>query len=256
MPDPSILVRTDQRGVAHVTINNERKLNALNSALMEEFIRAIDALAGDELLRVVIVTGAGDKAFIGGADIDEMAALDAGSATAFITRLHRCCEALRELPVPVIGRIQGFALGGGLEVAASCDLRIAADTAVFGMPEVKLGIPSVIEAALLPTLVGWGRTGQILLLGETFTAAEAADWGLIELAVPKPELDDAVERWIQSILQAGPRAVRLQKKLIRAWESLPLRDAVNAGIEAFTAAWETDEPKLMMKRFQNSRLPR
>lgn len=251
---PEVRVRTDQRQdgsrIAWVTIHNERKLNSLNSSLMQDFASAIARLAGDEMLRAVVVTGAGDKAFIGGADIDEMAALDASRAEAFITRLHRCCDALRELPVPVIARIQGYALGGGLELAAACDLRIAAESARFGMPEVKLGIPSVIEAVLLPGLVGWGRARHILLLGETFSAAEAETWGLVEKVVPKQDLDAGVEQWITSILEAGPRAVRLQKKLIREWENLPLRDAIQAGIRAFTAAWESEEPSQLMKDFQ------
>ena len=142
----------------------------------------------------------------------------------------------------------------GLELAASCDLRIAADSAVFGMPEVRLGIPSVIEAALLPALVGWGRTREMLLLAENFTAAEAAAWGLVERVVPKNALDDAIERAIQAVLRAGPRAIRLQKKLIRSWEELPLRAAVEAGIDAFCVAWESDEPRLAMKEFQAAKL--
>lgn len=255
---PQVVVRIEQRDadgrVASVTISNERKLNTLNSALLEEFADRMEELAGDEALRAVVLTGAGNRAFIGGADIDEMARLDAVSARAFISRLHRCCDALRELPVPVIARIAGYALGAGLELAAACDLRIAADTARFGMPEVKLGIPSVIEAALLPSLIGWGRTRQMLLLGETITSAEAAEWGLVEMVVPISEsssgaLDLAVEAWVSSILQAGPRAIRLQKKLIRRWEDLPISDAVRAGVDAFAAAWETDEPRRTMQEF-------
>lgn len=250
-------VAIDQRNagawIAHVTIHNERKLNTLNRSLMIDFAREINRLRDNPDLRAVIVTGAGDKAFIGGADINEMAALDRETAPQFITALHDCCEALRKLPVPVIARIQGYALGAGLELAASCDLRIAADSAVFGMPEVKLGIPSVIEAALLPALVGWGRARQIVLLGENFTAAQAEAWGLVELVVPTSELDTAVERWIQSILNSGPNAIRLQKTLIRAWEDLPLRDAIHAGIASFTEAWKTQEPVARMREFQASR---
>ncbi len=182
-----------------------------------------------------------------------MASLNPESARTFITLLHGCCHALRELPVPVIARIQGYALGGGLELAAACDLRVASDTAVFGMPEVKLGIPSVIEAALLPALVGWGRTRHMLLLGEPFGATEAATWGLVERVVLKHQLDDAVESYIQSILRAGARAVRLQKKLIRSWEDLPLQAAIEAGIDAFVTAWESDEPRQAMIAFQMMR---
>lgn len=254
-----IVVRRDQRDggwIATVTIDNPRKLNTLNSALMVEFVAAIENLAEDATLRAVVLAGAGDKAFIGGADIDEMAALDAVTARAFITRVHRCAKALRELPVPVIGRIQGFALGAGLEIAAACDLRVAAETARFGMPEVKLGIPSVVEAALLPALVGWGRTRQMLLLGETFTAAEAAEWGFVERVVPAAGLDAAVEGWIAALLAAAPRAVRLQKKLIRAWEDLLPSAAVEAGIDAFAATWDSDEPRQEMTKFLAARAAR
>lgn len=254
---PNVLVHLNERGagsqVAYITINNARKLNTLNSVLMKEFVAICEDLAQHQALRAVVVTGAGDKAFVGGADIDEMASLNPDSARTFITLLHGCCNALRELPVPVIARIQGYALGGGLELAAACDLRVASDTAVFGMPEVKLGIPSVVEAALLPALVGWGRARHILLLGESFGATEAATWGLVERIVPAHQLDDAVESFIQSILRAGARAVRLQKKLIRSWEDLPLRAAIEAGIDAFAAAWESDEPRRAMSEFQVQR---
>jgi enoyl-CoA hydratase/carnithine racemase len=248
------LVERNEGGlIGYITIDNEHKLNALNSAVMREFCGVCGELAHNPSLRAAVVTGAGNKAFVVGADIDEMSALDRESARAFITLLHRCCNALRELPVPVIARIQGYALGAGLELAAACDLRIASDTAVFGMPEVKLGIPSVIEAALLPTLVGWGRTRQMLLLGESFGATEPAAWGLVARVVHTDRLDDAVESCLQSILRAGARAVRLQKKLIQTWEDLPLRAAIEAGIDAFEAAWESDEPRLAMSHSQAER---
>jgi enoyl-CoA hydratase len=253
----AVEVRADRRPdgswVAWVTIQNEAKLNTLNRALMLEFVGVIDRLAKDPELRAVVLTGAGQKAFCGGADIDEMSQLDGETAEAFITGLHRCCQALRDLPVPVIGRVQGYALGGGLELLAACDLRLASDDAVFGMPEVKLGIPSVVEAALLPALVGWGRARQILLLGENFSSADAQDWGLIEKKVAVQELDRAVEVWIESIHRAGPLAVRLQKKLIRDWEDLPLGQAILAGVPAFVAAHQTDEPGRRMRDFRRER---
>jgi enoyl-CoA hydratase/carnithine racemase len=251
--DRLVHVRLDQRKqgiIAHATINNARHLNAMNSALMEAFVDVMAQLATDERLRAVVLTGAGRKAFIVGADINEMAAIEsAAQATVFITRLHRCCDAIRDLPVPVIARIQGFTFGAGLEIAAACDVRIAADAALFGMPEVKLGIPSVIEAALLPMLVGWGRAREIMLLGETFTANEALEWGLVERVVPAAALDEAIEAWIGRLLTSMPRAVRLQKRLIRQWEGLPLAAAIQAGIEAFARAYETDEPAVAMREF-------
>jgi enoyl-CoA hydratase len=240
--------------VARLTIDNARRLNALNAAVMGEFVEVLGRLAGEQKLRAVILTGAGAKSFIVGADITEMAAIaDAESAKAFITRLHRCCDAIRRFPVPIIARIQGYCFGAGLEIAAACDLRIASEDASFGMQEVKLGIPSVIEAALLPTLVGFGRAREILLLGEKFSAADALVWGLVERVAPAPALDAAVDACLASLLRSRPRAVRLQKRLIRQWEELPLSAAIAAGIDAFAAAYESDEPAAAMRDFLSGR---
>jgi enoyl-CoA hydratase/carnithine racemase len=258
--DRQLHIRRDARPegvIAHVIIDNAGKLNAINSALMGELVTGMGELAADERLRAVVLTGAGPKAFIAGVDIDEMARIEnSAQATAFITRLHQGLAAIRDVPVPVIARIQGYTFGGGLELAAACDVRIAADTALFGMPEVKLGIPSVIEAALLPTLVGWGRAREIMYLGENFTADEALQWGLVEHVVPVSALDAAVEAWIAKLLTSAPRAVRLQKKLIRRWEDLPLAAAVQAGIEAFGAAYVSDEPRTVMREFLAARQAR
>jgi enoyl-CoA hydratase len=246
-----ILVAIDSRGVARLTVDNQQKLNVVGRALLDDLTRQIEKLACDDTLRAVILTGAGTKAFIGGADIREMAGLDETSARAYITRLHQACEALRNLPFPAIARISGYALGAGLEIAAACDLRIASTTARFGMPEVKVGIPSVIEAALLPPLIGWGRTRRLLLAGEIHTAKEAERWGLVDLLAPPKGLDKAVESTIESILKAGPNAIRIQKKLIRSWEDLPLSSAIEKGIDAFAEAYSTDEPRRMMRIFLN-----
>ncbi|HML13930.1 MAG TPA: enoyl-CoA hydratase-related protein, partial [Xanthobacteraceae bacterium] len=141
--EQKIRVRRDARPqgiVAYVTIDRTRRLNALNDALMAEFTAAMAELAADERLRAVVLSGAGDKAFTAGADINEMAKIEStAQARAFITALHQCCEAIRDLPVPVIARIHGYCFGGGLEIAAACDVRIAAETATFGMQEVKIG---------------------------------------------------------------------------------------------------------------------
>ena len=172
-----VTVRYDarERGrVAFVTIDNAKKLNSLTSQVMGQLTDLFHGLAADLGLRAVVLSGAGDKAFIGGANIDEMAALSGpAEAKAFISRVHGVCKAIRDTPVPVVAAINGWCLGAGLEIAAACDLRLCADDAVLGMPEVKLGLPSVVEAALLPSLIGWGRTRRILMTGETFSAGDA-----------------------------------------------------------------------------------
>jgi len=133
--------------VARVTIDRAAKLNALDRATLAEIIGAMTGLADDPALRLAVVTGAGGRAFIGGADINDLAALDADSARGFITAVHVCCDAFRHLPVPTIARIDGYALGAGLELAAACDFRVASDRSVFGMPEVRIGLPSVVGGA-------------------------------------------------------------------------------------------------------------
>jgi enoyl-CoA hydratase/carnithine racemase len=254
--NPSVHVEVEERergALARVTIENAAKLNTLGSHLMIEFIGKVEALGGRDDLRAVVLTGAGAKAFIGGANIFEMAMLDRDGAQAFITLVHRTCACLRDLPVPVIARVNGYALGAGLEVAAACDLRIASTNAVFGMPEVKVGIPSVVEAALLPGLVGWGRTRELLLFGENIDAATALAWGLVEQVVAPEALDAAVETRLAALLSCGPQAVRRQKKLIRQWEDLTLSQAVRVGIESFAQAYEGDEPARMMGAFAKRR---
>jgi enoyl-CoA hydratase/carnithine racemase len=243
--------------VAHVTVDHDAKLNTLNPALMRDFAARFAALSADGALRAVVLAGAGPRAFIGGADISVMAGLATEEAAEeFIRLVHGCCRAIRDCPVPVIARIHGWCLGAGLEVAAACDLRIAAEGAKFGMPEVRLGIPSVVEAALLPGLIGWGRTRRLLLLGETIGAAEALEWGLVERVVPEAGLDRAVHEWLERLLEAGPQAIRSQKALIRKWEDSSVSQAIAAGIESFAASWRTEEPARMLGGFLAARKTR
>jgi enoyl-CoA hydratase len=231
--------------IARLTIDNRAKLNSLNRSLMSDIVETIPGLARDPELRLATLSGAGDRAFVGGADVSEIAALDHASARSFITLVHHCCEGFRRLPVPVIARIDGYALGAGLELAAACDLRVASEGSVFGMPEVAIGIPSVVEAALLPKLIGPGRSRRLLLTGETIGAAEALEWGLVDAVAPADKLDDAVDRFIRPILAAGPRAVQLQKSLILEWEELPIGAAIERGIDCFVSAFDSHEPARM-----------
>ena len=246
---PSLTLEIEERDgkgrIARLAVNHPGKLNILNRALIDELAVKVEALASDAGLRALVLTGAGERAFIGGADIRDLAALDQASAAPFITALHRTCTALRHLPVPVIARIHGYTLGAGLEVAAACDLRIASERAMFGMPEVRVGIPSVVEAALLPKLIGHGRARRLLLTGETISAEEALSWGLVDAVASPDELDDAIERFVRPILAAGPQAVRLQKSLILEWEELPTAAAIDRGIDCFVSAFDTDEPARM-----------
>lgn len=220
--------------VAHVTYDYARRLNVLGPPALLDLTEAFQSLSREPDLRCVVFAGAGGRAFIGGADINHMAGMKSSEdGRAFITMVHKLCQAIRDCPVPVICRLEGYTLGAGLEVAAACDLRIATDTAHFGMPEVKVGVPSVVEAALLPRLIGWGRTSRLLLTAETIDAAKAEAWGFVEEVVPAAGIGAAVERVVAAIVEATPLAVRAQKRLMRRWERLPLDEAVQAGIDAF-----------------------
>jgi enoyl-CoA hydratase/carnithine racemase len=245
----SRIVIEQRADVRHVIVANHAKLNTLNSPLLEQLA---EAFAVDEATRAVVLTGEGPRAFIGGADIGEMGAITSPEGgRAFITRVHRASAAIRSCRVPVIARIQGWCLGAGMEIAAACDMRLASTAAKFGMPEVRVGIPSVVEAALLPGLIGWGRTRRLLLLAETLNAATAEAWGFCEKVVGPEALDTALEEWLDLLRAAGPRAIANQKALIRGWEDMTLSDAIAAGIPAFAQAFETDEPQRMMRHFLN-----
>ncbi|CAG8892921.1 unnamed protein product [Penicillium egyptiacum] len=240
--------------IAHLTISRPQKLNSLTTPLLTSLTQTLHSISKAPNLHAVTLTGAGPKSFIGGADLTELSTLpNAAAARKFITSVHETCTAIRTCPVPVIARINGFALGAGLEIAAACDLRVAGRGAVFGMPEVRLGIPSVVEAALLPGLIGWGRTRQLLLLGRTISAEEALSWGLVERVVGDEELDGAVAEWGSEIGRSGPLAVRRQKALISRWEELSIDGGIEAGIEAFGECFVVEdggtEPGRMMGEF-------
>ena len=235
--------------IVTITYDRQEKLNALNSAGIQELTNAFVSIADDFNVRVVIFTGSGSKSFIGGADINELSNLNENTARNFITSLHELFVLIRHCPVPVIARINGYCLGAGMELAAACDLRIASNNAIFGMPEVKVGIPSVIEAALLPRLVGWGRSNYLVLTGENINARTAYDWGFLESVTEQDQLDIETDRFVDAIVKSAPLAVREQKRLVRQWEVLPLNAAIEVGIDSLANAYRTNEPRYSMQPF-------
>src|SRR5687768_14270701 len=164
--------------VARIFLNRPEKANALNSAMLSALAAALESL-DLATLRIVVIAGRG-RNFCGGADAAELKALVPANAGAFVEKIHQVCARIRGLPVPVVAKLHGAVIGAGLEIAAACDLRVAAEGTKFSMPEVRLGIPSVVEAALLPRLVGSGRAAWLVLTGEAIDARRALDWGLIE----------------------------------------------------------------------------
>ena len=236
--------------VARVVFDNARRLNVLNPPALLDLTEAFLGLSREDDLRCVVFSGAGGRAFIGGADIKHMTTMrHPEDGRRFLTMIHKLCQSIRDCPVPVICKAEGYTLGAGLEVAVACDMRIAADNARFGMPEVKVGVPSVVEAALLPRLIGWGRTSRMLLTAENIDAATAERWGLVEEVVPAAKLDEAVDRCVASIVESAPKAVRAQKRLMRRWERLSLDEAVQAGIDAMAESVADGEHLPLMTAF-------
>ena len=239
----------DDAGVGTLTIVASGSANVLGTPAITDLRTALDELARHDELRALVLRGSGDRAFVAGADIGEMAALDPGSAEVFIEGLRQLCEAVRHLPVPVIARVPGWALGGGLELAMACDVRISSDTARCGMPEVAMGIPSVIHAALLPRLVGAARASWMILTGESVDAATALSWGLVDEVVPLAGLDARVGEHAARFAGFGADVVRRQKRLLREWEGRTVADAAVASVAEFGAAFATGEPQTFMRRF-------
>lgn len=242
-------VSIDEEGIGTLTISQAGSLNILGTPVINDLTDAVESLHSNAEIRVLILRGEGAKGFIGGADIKEMASLTRESGERFISELRRLCDGLRQLPVPVIARMPGWCLGGGLEVALACDIRIASATARLGMPEVKVGIPSVVHAALMPRLIGNARAAWMLLTGEIVDAEEALSWGLVSKVVPDAELDAEVCRIAKLFAEYGATVVRQQKRLLREWEDQPLETSISNSIQEFGSAFDTGEPQRYMNEF-------
>ncbi len=249
----TVKIERPKAGVVHIVIDRPEKRNALNRATVAGITAAAKALATDETLRVVVLKASGDKAFSAGADLDDLGSLDASNARDFIAGLQGAIGAVRDIPVPVICRIQGTCVGGAMEMAAGCDLRIAVPSATFAMPEVRVGIPSVIEAALLPRLMGRGRAGWLVLSGDVIDAATAERWGFLERVVQPEELDTAVDAAVEAILHSDPAAVRMQKELLRHWDEASLSDAILHSMDVFAKSYATGRPSELMREILAAR---
>ena len=245
------LIEIDRRGVAQMTICNAGSMIIFNSTVIASLREAIEELGRQKGIRALVLRGDSEKAFVGGADIKEMATLDQKGGERFITNLRDLCEAVRNFPQPVIARIPGWCLGGGLEFAICCDFRIASEAAKFAMPEVKVGIPSVIHAALMPRVMGTPRARWLVMTGATIDAATALQWGLIDVLTTADRLDAEVEKVLHEILECGAEAIAAQKVLIRKWEELPLKEAIDASIPIFGRSFLTGEPQHHMQKFIN-----
>lgn len=238
-----------ENGVATLAIRDAGSLNILGTPVITGLVRAIAGIGQRSDIKVVVLRGEGEKAFVAGADIKEMAGLNQASAMVFIENLRQLCDGVRLLPMPVIARVPGWCLGGGMELALACDIRIASTNARMGMPEVRVGIPSVIHAALLPRLVGRARASWLLMTGEIVDAAEALTYGLLDRVVAAGELDKEVARVADMLAGFGAQALAQQKRLLREWEDAPLDKSIRDSVAEFGSAFNTGEPQKYMSAF-------
>ena len=241
-------------GIATVTINRPKSLNALNAETLRELQTVFAHLAEAPEVGVVILTGAGEKAFVAGADIAAMQPLDAVAARDFARLGHAVLHAIEKGPKPVIAAVNGFALGGGCELAMACDLRFAADTAKFGQPEVNLGvIPGFGGTQRLARLVGKGRALELVLSGAMIDAAEAWRIGLVNRVLPQAELLGAARALAATILAKGPLAVRLAKEAVTAGLEMDLDRACAREADLFGLGLATSDQKEGMAAFLEKR---
>lgn len=248
-----IVLREDSGRVAILTVNRPDKLNALSQGVRDAMLAHLEAIESDDAIGVVVVTGAGEKAFIAGADIGEFegrSPFDQREAMAS----PRIFDVMASYPKPVIAMIHGFCLGGGCELAMSCDLRVASDAARFGQPEIKLGlIPGGGGTQRLPRLVGMGHAMRLILTGDMIPAAEAKEIGLVEIVVPADELRETTLELAGKIAAMSPLTVRVAKESVRASERLPVEDGLLYERDLFSLCFSTDDMKEGVKAFLEKR---
>ncbi len=251
------LIIERSEAVATLTFNRPAALNAMNAAMLGELDQAIDELASDETVRSIIVTGSGTRAFIAGADIRELRAVESPLAgEAFARAGHRVLSKLRDMDKPTIAAINGFALGGGCEVALSCDVRIAAENTRIGLPEIRLGIiPGWGGTQLLPRLLGSGRAALLILTGDPVDAAEAYRVGLVDRVVPADKLPAEAQQLAAALAERPPLSVRAAKRAMRFAHEGPLSAGRDLEIALFGGLFSTEDRIEGTSAFLEKRTP-
>jgi enoyl-CoA hydratase len=248
------LLQVDRDGaVAVVTINRPEKRNALSAQVRAELIAALDELRDDDSVRVLVITGAGDKAFVAGADIGEFAQRTPLEQRAAMTG-RRVFDEVAAYPKPVLAMINGLALGGGCELALACDVRLAADTAKLGQPEINLGIiPGGGGTQRLPRVVGTGQAMRLILSGEIIGAAEALRIGLVDVVHPAAELREQTLEFARGMAAKSPVALRMAKSAVRAAADMPLAAGLQYETEAFITCFGSDDKREGVAAFLEKR---
>ncbi len=243
-------------GVAVVTVDRQKALNALNEATLSEMVAAFDACRDDAAVRAVVLTGAGDKAFVAGADINELARLDPLGAKTLARRGQSVLARLETMGKPTVAMVNGFALGGGLELALACTLRTASTTAQLGLPEVKLGIiPGYGGTQRLLRIAGPGVAREWILTGDMFSAEEAHRVGVVNRLFPPADLRAGTMKLVRTILARGPVAVRFAMEAVLRGSNMPQAEGESLECDLFGLAASTADMKEGMAAFLEKRQP-
>ena len=252
----SPVLSADHGPVRTLTVNRPDKLNALNAATLDALLAAFDTAAAEPAVRVVVLTGAGPKAFVAGADIAEMSALRPAEARDFSLRGQRLMRRIETLPKPVLAKVNGFALGGGLELAMACHLRIAADTAKVGQPEIGLGlIPGFGGTQRLLRLAGRAATLELCLLGAPIDAARAQQLGIINRVVPAAELDAETDKLATQLANAAPLALRGILDAVNVGGECGIEEGLQYETAQFGLMFSTDDMREGTQAFLERRKP-
>lgn len=241
--------------VAVTRLDGRGPLNLLGRSVFNDLNDELDRLNLDRNVRAMILIGSGDQAFSAGVDLHQMKDLNPVDAESFITELHAPARKLLTMSIPAIAAIKGPCLGGALELILACDIRIATGDAIFGLPEVQVGIPSVIEASLLPPTIGLGRARRMLLTGETVNAAEALAIGLVDRVVSSDQLMDAAQETANTFLGMSRDVVASQKDIVAKWLELGEEDSAAFTIREFSRIFATPAPHEGMSAFLEKRAP-
>lgn len=252
------IICTKEKGIARITVNRPDKRNALNQGVRQELRQVLKDIEDDESVKVAIITGTGDKAFIGGADITELKEMTPLTSEARASTLgQQLYTDIENLRVPVIAMINGFCLGGGCEIAMCCDVRIASENAKLGQPEINIGLfPGGGGTQRLPRLVGWGRAKELLYTGRIIDATEAERIGLVDRVVPQDKLESTVTELAEAIASKSPVVIRLLKKVINEGMYSNLPDGLAYEKSTFSLCFATEDHDEGITAFLEKRKPK
>jgi len=242
-------------GIATITLNRPHAHNALTTLMLEEIEHALSVIENDSDVLVVIITGAGEKAFCAGIDLEETVGQDGMGARASGKRIHRTDKAVRMLDKPVIAKVRGLCLGAGLELAVSCDMILGTVDSRYGLPHMRIGIASIVEAGILPQAIGIFRTKELCFTADFWDGKKAEQVGLINHALAPEDLDGEVEALARKLCGWSPVAMAVQKNIINQWMDSDLQSAIDYSINSISICFNSEDQKEGMAAFLEKRKP-